>query len=339
MAATLAWPSTPAPIDHGAAYPRWNASATASADGPPAAGTAPRRDSGVVTPLSPSWEWEWTWRWSRGAWAVRVRAAFLGSVLAPALRAWCQPLRVEGAEPLAGVHGPLLIVANHASHLDAPLVLAALPAHLRRRTVVAAAEDTFYRRPAVALLASVLLGTFPFPRSNAVGLDRAAEALSDGWNVLLFPEGTRSRSGAFGPFKRGAARLLLSQTVSGREVRALPVGIRGAHESLPPGSRHPARRAVLVRFGTPWRPTVEAEPASGHAPTTPRWEMHPQQPDRDLAPERASDPTPGGQVLATCTTSLRRRVAALAEPTAPTAAHPLPFPASLSSQDATGAFV
>ena len=46
--------------------------------------------------------------------------------------------------------GPVILVANHVSHLDTPVILAALPRRLRKRTVVAAAADYFYRNRLVA---------------------------------------------------------------------------------------------------------------------------------------------------------------------------------------------
>src|SRR5687768_4875842 len=72
------------------------------------------------------------------------------------------PLSVEGVERLP-LDRPLLLTANHSSHLDAPAVLAALPRPLRDRTLVAAAADYFYRDPLRAA-ASSLLGAYSFAR-------------------------------------------------------------------------------------------------------------------------------------------------------------------------------
>jgi 1-acyl-sn-glycerol-3-phosphate acyltransferase len=177
-------------------------------------------------------------------------------LLGPAVRWLCAPLRVEGAEHARGLVGPTLLVANHASHLDAPLVLAALPGEVRARLAVAAAEDRFFRDPLVGLAVSLGLGAFPFPRGRgcAAGLLRARRLLEAGWHVLLFPEGTRSRDGRPGPFRSGAAHL--ARTAG---VPVLPIGIVGAHALMPPGAAAPRRGPVRVRFGEPYLPAPDQE--------------------------------------------------------------------------------
>ena len=178
--------------------------------------------------------------------ALRACAQHL---LATAVGWLCAPLSVAGAEHLDRLDGPTLLVANHASHLDAPVVLAALPSAVRARLAVAAAEDRFFESRLLGLAVSVGLGAFPFPRGRAVGLLRARRLLDDGWHVLLFPEGTRSRDGRRGRFRRGAAHLARSAGVP-----LLPIGIDGTHALLPPGAARPRRGPVRLRFGDVWRP-------------------------------------------------------------------------------------
>jgi 1-acyl-sn-glycerol-3-phosphate acyltransferase len=72
--------------------------------------------------------------------------------------------------------------------------------------------------------------------------------LSAGWSVLIFPEGTRSRSGEMAPFKPGIG---LVATRTGRPV--IPVRITGLHDVLAPGRRLPRRGRVVVHFGEPLR--------------------------------------------------------------------------------------
>jgi 1-acyl-sn-glycerol-3-phosphate acyltransferase len=166
-------------------------------------------------------------------------------VLAPLVRAWCAPF---GVSPADCPTGPVVFVANHASHLDAPAVLAALPRSTRRRLAIAAAEDYFYRRAFVGRLCSLALGTFPFPRQGRLGIRRAETLLAEGKSVLLFPEGTRSPDGVRGAFRPGVGHLLLATGVP-----AVPVALVGTHAAWPKGQRMPRRGPVCVAFGEAWR--------------------------------------------------------------------------------------
>lgn len=153
-----------------------------------------------------------------------VRSAFQDCVLVPAVRVFCAPLRTSRAAELDLLSGPMVIVANHASHLDIPALLAALPPRLRHRTAVAAAADYFYRSPLLGAACTVGIGTFPFSRQGRDGTHRAAELLADGWNVALFPQGSRGAADHL-PFRLGVGHLLLQSRVA-----ALPIGISGTRD-------------------------------------------------------------------------------------------------------------
>jgi 1-acyl-sn-glycerol-3-phosphate acyltransferase len=155
-------------------------------------------------------------------------------------------LRVHGAVALPA--GPCVIVANHRSHADTAALLAAVPA--RRRPAVAAAADYWFRGGVRPRICRVLCAAFPVRRSGGGSADLAdaARLLAAGRDVIVFPEGTRSRDGRTGDFHRGAARL-----AAAAGVPLVPVGLSGTGTLLPPGgSAHRPRRApVIVRFGAP----------------------------------------------------------------------------------------
>ena len=99
---------------------------------------------------------------------------------------------------------------------------------------------------------------FPFNRTGRGGhqsIDDALALLQAGWSVLVFPEGTRSRTGSMGPFRPGIGLIAVR---SGRPV--LPVRILGIDRVLPPGARLPRRTHVEVRFGAPMRATAGEDP-------------------------------------------------------------------------------
>jgi len=187
-------------------------------------------------------------RWAFSRPAVLARAALGALAIRPVLRLIAHP-RVEGREHLRGLAEPVLICGNHTSHLDAPSILAALPGRVRSRTTVAAAADYFFDGGPLGPLTALAFATFPFGRSERVreSLDRVADFLADGWNVVLFPEGGRSVSGAAMPFKEGIGLMAADMGAT-----VLPVHIDGAHAILPKGARLPRRHAgVTVRFGPP----------------------------------------------------------------------------------------
>lgn len=153
---------------------------------------------------------------------------------------------VVGAEHLAELDGPAIVCPTHASHLDVSALRLALGPHHRRRLAPAVAAD-YWKPSRIRWFFAAWLGAFPFVRSASPDSMAAALALLErGWNILVFPEGTRSRTGELGPMRPGVG---LIAKRSGRPV--LPVRIVGTHEILPPGARWPRRGQVEVRFGSP----------------------------------------------------------------------------------------
>jgi 1-acyl-sn-glycerol-3-phosphate acyltransferase len=165
---------------------------------------------------------------------------------------WRAVLALTGgfrADGVAGLPpGPCVIVANHRSHADTAALIAALPA--RRRPAVAAASDYWFRggwRPGTCRL---LCAAFPVRRAGGGSADLAAAVrlLAAGRDVIVFPEGSRSRDGRTAGFHRGAARL-----AAAAGVPLVPAGISGTGTLLPPegSGRRPRRTPVIVRIGVP----------------------------------------------------------------------------------------
>jgi len=172
-------------------------------------------------------------------------------------------LRVRGAAMLPA--GPCVIIANHSSHADTAALIAALPA--RRRPAVAAAADYWFRSGPRSRICQMLCGAFPVRRAGGGSADLTAAAclLAAGHDVIVYPEGTRSRDGTIGEFHRGAARLAATAGVP-----LVPAGISGTRTLLPAGgSAVRFRRAtVTVSFGVPLASSWQADCrlAGAHAP-------------------------------------------------------------------------
>jgi 1-acyl-sn-glycerol-3-phosphate acyltransferase len=194
--------------------------------------------------------------WARSAPAVATRELLLSAVFRPLIALYARR-GVRGHEHLERLQGPVLFVANHASHMDTPLLLRALPWRWRRRTAVAAAADYFYGSKALAHAVSLAFSTVPVERNEA-GANGASvlETLLDrGWSLVIYAEGTRSRDGTVGRLRAGAAVLAAE-----RGLPIVPVHVSGTHATMPVGrgwmrrARGLRRREVTVAFGPAIRP-------------------------------------------------------------------------------------
>jgi 1-acyl-sn-glycerol-3-phosphate acyltransferase len=141
---------------------------------------------------------------------------------------------VTGAEHLAGA-APAMLVMNHASYIDALVVMAALPVDFR---FIAKRRLTGY-----PLIGSVIRRAqhIPIerddPAQRVAGADRITAALSEGVSVAVFPEGTFARTPGILPFRLGAFRAAVDAK---RPV--VPISLRGTRSVLPD-------RAWLLRRG------------------------------------------------------------------------------------------
>jgi len=140
-------------------------------------------------------------------------------------------------------------VANHSSHLDTLCLLAALPLRKLHRAFPAAAADYFFQSVPRILVAAVVTNALPFARRVRVrrSLSICSELLSNPENILIiFPEGTRSKTGETREFKSGIGAL-----VAGRDVMVLPCYLQGAFNAWPKGRRLPRPKKVRLIVGAP----------------------------------------------------------------------------------------
>ncbi|RKR76267.1 lysophospholipid acyltransferase family protein [Frondihabitans australicus] len=175
---------------------------------------------------------------------------------------------VLGREKLKGLEGGFVLIANHSSHLDAPLIVGALPRKLSRYLATGAAADYFFDVWWRRGLTRLFFNAFPIQRSGKAKKKRssredpsvsAASLLQRGFPVLVFPEGTRSKDGTMARFKPGAARL-----AAACDVPIVPLALIGANIAHPRGSHwpRPGRLPVGVAFGEPMRPMVGENPVA-----------------------------------------------------------------------------
>jgi long-chain acyl-CoA synthetase len=141
----------------------------------------------------------------------------------------------------------VLVVSNHASHVDSGVLRYAL-GKLGDDLPLLAAQDYFFGTFAKDLFFGDLLDMVPADRHKAglSGVRNALRILESGRSLGIFPEGTRSRDGSMAEFKPGAILIALNAGVD-----MLPVHIEGTHDVLRAGSSIPRGRRARVRIGRP----------------------------------------------------------------------------------------
>jgi long-chain acyl-CoA synthetase len=200
--------------------------------------------------------------WNRALPFRVLRAVAQPGFLLPLTRvfAW---IKVDGLQNLANVKGPVIFAANHQSHMDVPVILAALPGKWRRHVATAMAKEFFKahffpegytrgKRLARSLeyyLSAAFFNTFPLPQREAGArqtLRYTGELVSGGFSVLIFPEGKRTDHGEIAPFRPGVGMM-----ASRLKVPVIPVRLEGIDRVLHQSWKMATPGPVRVIFGAP----------------------------------------------------------------------------------------
>ena len=154
--------------------------------------------------------------------------------------------RAEGTEHVQRGRAAIYAI-NHSSNVEPPIVFAALQELAPRLRVLYKAE---LRKVPVLPRAFDIAGFVPLERGNRdqslPAIDMAATALQEGNSFLIFPEGTRSRTGELLPFKKGGFIMAIRA-----QAPIVPVAIIGARAAMRKGSPWIYPVNVSVRFGAP----------------------------------------------------------------------------------------
>jgi 1-acyl-sn-glycerol-3-phosphate acyltransferase len=149
------------------------------------------------------------------------------------------------------------VVANHSSHADTAVLLAALPP--TAKPVFVAAADYWFDVPVRKFIASSLAGVLPVRRNGGGSFEAmlaaARPALEAGRTVVIYPEGTRSTDGSMGEFRSGAVRLARDCGVP-----IVPVAVLGTAEVLPKGASLISPAPMQVHIGEAVDPHTASAP-------------------------------------------------------------------------------
>lgn len=157
-------------------------------------------------------------------------------------------LEVTGRENLPRTP-PFVLVANHASHLDALVMGSPLSWDQFGRVFPIAAGDVFFESPVRSALAALFLNALPMWRKHCGrhAMEQLRHRLvEEPCGYILFPEGGRSRDGGMRPFKTG-----LGMLVAGTHVPVIPCHLSGTFAAMRPGRMLPLPRKIRLRIGQP----------------------------------------------------------------------------------------
>ena len=157
-------------------------------------------------------------------------------------------LKIQGREHLPKTP-PLVLVANHTSHVDTMALAAAIPWRMRGRLLPIAAGDVFFATPMSCAFSAFLLNALPMWRKSCGphALKQLRERLvGDPCVYVLFPEGSRSRDGSMGTFKPG-----LGMIVAETRVPVVPCLLSGCFDAFPTDRRLPRPCPIRLEIGPP----------------------------------------------------------------------------------------
>ena len=145
-----------------------------------------------------------------------------------------------------------IFIANHTSHLDIVEIMRALSVGKRLNTGFAAAKDVFFTgtHAYVGPFARLFYNTFPFARDKGIkqSLEDFGDTVNRGFNVVIFPEGTRTITGKMNKFKNGIGLITWNM-----ELPVVPIKINGLYEIMPRGQFYWkfSRKGAEVKIGKP----------------------------------------------------------------------------------------
>ena len=173
---------------------------------------------------------------------------FKWSIVSPVLHGYLRG-RIYGAKKVP-VDGPLIIVANHASNFDPPLL-----SNCMRRPVSFMAKESLFEVPVLAP-AIRAYGAYPVKRGSAdrSAIRAALTQLENGWAVGIFLQGVRTPDGRISSPKLGAALIAAKA-----QAPLLPVSLWGTERILAKGAAFPRPAPVTIRIGEPIPPPADKD--------------------------------------------------------------------------------
>jgi 1-acyl-sn-glycerol-3-phosphate acyltransferase len=209
------------------------------------AATTPQGQPALPVNVGANYDTDWARRFP----ARVARRVARDTIVRALVRYYAQPT-IKGVDRLSELDGPAVFAANHQSHVDTAVIATSVPEPWCNRLVVGAAADYFFGNRASSAISALFVGAIPIERTalNRRTIDKAVTLLRNGWSLVIYPEGGRSRDGWGQQFRPGAAFLAKQAGVP-----VVPVHIRGTFDILRKGRAWPRRARSVINFGRPLR--------------------------------------------------------------------------------------
>jgi long-chain acyl-CoA synthetase len=171
-------------------------------------------------------------------------------------RIFCRT-KVEGKENLKHIKGPVIFASNHQSHYDLGVIMAKLPLRWSQNIATATWREFFFNpdlsfktfpKRLLFYAGTIIFNIYPFPiqKGYKSSMKYTGNLIEKGWNILIFPEGERSKTGKIIPFKQGAGMLSVEM-----KVPVIPIKLENVREVLPIGKFWPKFGTAKMKIGKP----------------------------------------------------------------------------------------
>jgi len=201
-------------------------------------------------------------KWPQRFPATWIRLVMAYLIIRPLTR-WMSRATIVGRAHLRDVRGPVLFISNHIAMVDAALILLAVPGRFHRKLTIAmegevlrgwrhSPDGTSWFNRFIGLIKYILVvglfNVFPLPQKSGFrrSFDFAGESMDQGYSVLVFPEGARTKDGEMRPFMEGIG--LLAKNLN---VPVVPARIEGLFELKKQRKKFARRGQIRVTLGEP----------------------------------------------------------------------------------------